>query len=137
MFFKRGVKTGRRPGILEMLLAKVALECKAPWAALTGWLPIPTHCDSACGVLKCRPEARRRPGEGGGRKEPHEEQRQWEWALPGEWGGESRGNNLIVSQSNFHPVLLILIPPFYPYLQKYQNCPFLGFVFFTPEKSAG
>lgn len=28
------------------------------------------HCDSACGVLECRPEeARRRPREGGGRKE--------------------------------------------------------------------
>ena len=52
-----------------MLLAKVALECKAPWAALTGWLPIPTHCDRASGVLKSRPEeARRRPREEGGRK---------------------------------------------------------------------
>ena len=51
-------------------------------------------------------------------------------ASPGEWGGASRGNSLIVSQSDFHPVLFILVPPFYPYFQKHQNCPFLGFGFF-------
>ena len=48
---------------------KVALEHKRPWAALTGWLPTMARCDSARGVLECRPEeARRRPREGGGKK---------------------------------------------------------------------
>ena len=47
----------------------MALGRKAPWVAITGWLPIPTHCDSACGVLGCRSEeATRRPRAGGGRE---------------------------------------------------------------------